>query len=132
MKWFIWISAAIYAFGMFISISGCGGFFDNGGETTQTGDDTEVTGPVDTEEPPGTELDTECERACSGFAFVDCGSVMMKALPVGKHLKGGDCVSRCESLVEIYAGLPNEHLNFGCLETAASCPAVAGCFGIEE
>jgi len=123
-----WIMLMVFCIGC----NGCGGFFDNGGGTTQTGDDTEVVGPVDTEEPPGTELDTECERACSGFAFTDCVSVVMKALPVGKQLEGEGCGERCESLVAIYAELPNEQLNFGCLETAASCPATAGCFGIEE
>jgi hypothetical protein len=86
MKWFIWISALIYAFGFVVS-----GFRS-----------------VDTEEPPGTEWDTECERACSGFAFTDCDSLMIKVLPVGKQLECDDCNALCESLVVIYAELPSE------------------------
>jgi len=114
-----------------IGCNGCGGFFNGGGETPPQGTDTEVVGPADTEEPPGTDIVSECERACVGFDFAGCTSVLMKALPVGIGLSATNCVDRCNELIMIYSDLPDE-LDFECIEKAASCPAVAGCFGVEE
>lgn len=106
----------------------CGGLFEN--NTTTSSSDTGVAESIDTE--VGTEYATGCKRACSGFQFSTCEREVMKALPVGVHLVKGDCIGKCEELAEIYQFLPDERLDFPCLEVAVSCPAVASCFGIGE
>lgn len=128
MKFVIVISMAIC-----IGCNGCGGFFNSGGGDTPTHgtEDTEVIGPSDTEEPPGTDVVSDCDRACVGFDFTECTSVLMKALPVGKGMSATGCMERCNELIVLYSDLPDD-LDFACIEKAASCPAVAGCFGVEE
>lgn len=114
-------------------IMGCGWLPTNTGNSMSQSDDTEVIGPVDTELHPDGDDVTECERACAGFEFTTCMSVLMKALPVGVGIHSSDCIDRCGELVVVYSDMPpGEQLDFGCLETAATCPAVAGCFGITE
>jgi hypothetical protein len=100
-------------------------------ENTSTGNivDTEVTGQVDTEEASG--AGSDCEKACHGFEFTECLSVLMKVLPVGQALYTATCLERCDEFVVIYKEI-SEEVPFKCLGTAASCPAVAECFEVKE
>jgi hypothetical protein len=108
----------------------CGGVVtSNEGIPTGNIVDTEVIGQVDTEE--ASDVGSDCEKACHGFEFTECLSVLMKVLPVGQALYTATCLERCDEFVVIYKEI-SEEVPFKCLGTAASCPAVAECFEVKE
>lgn len=111
------------------TVIGCNIISGNGGSDDPVSvTDTEVNGPSDTETAP--QEGSNCERACSGFEFTSCQSVIMKALPIGKFLIGDGCIVRCEHMVKIYNEIPYENIDFECLWIAGNCPAVAACLKI--
>lgn len=113
-----------------VFLIGCGGIPVSTVSLEGT-EDPEVAGSVDTESPPDIDSSLRCERACAGFDFTSCISVITKVLPVGKFLSSRGCFGRCEELVRLYEDL-EEEVDFRCTERSASCPAVAVCFGVKE
>lgn len=80
------------------------------------------------------DIEAACTAACTAnetFEFTQCGSELMRALPVGEMVSTlGDCAVRCHEFVEVFNTMPDS-LDINCLVAAKSCADVAACLGVE-